>query len=940
GNRQQALKTFQSGLDYAQNCLQQGEQDKQVWQRILRLQESYTAHFEMLQQVNQQSFNLASLGFWLWMMAGKTDVINNNIVIHNLNIHSDTNIDKPSFVNGIQNLLTNMIQKWHDPEKNQRLFDSIPTETLLSIAESIYILEQAKTKQPLSELYQTLENVANSPFIQKALQCRALSEQKYQQLALQLEQQFPKKPALWQPQRKIYNQQQKQLHDYRVQLDMCEGLEFEPQWQNQVNDTIQALDLWLKKHLKQRFPKFTNSIDDPHHALLAILFIQTPNPIQQWQTTPCWHTANQCSQSLNETRWESWIKQNEPDFFSWQILMNISPISKQALFKRLKLSQNLEYFEQDELIKQLQQLQQGNIQPLKQQLDNVWRELQEQAAELQQLLDLLHEDKDNYQILLTALILGDAQTIIYQQIAQWWQQQGFIEQKDKQFSAEILDVYQALQQRFQSATSLYETVYPESALWVECWAKVHFQELLQQDNPDTNQLWNALERSRISLRHVHFELEKDWQENIGHDLWVITRKNIKQVRAEVETAQSGLFDSDIPQTLFPPIQYWLQCFQTPIASIEECQQQLKPKQAIIQPFIDESRQILRLLWLDKQSLKIYDFSNSQHAQQWQKLIDQWQHNWQSVLDDERFNSLADDIQHWATDFEHLIAIFPTPLGQLAWEAMPQLANKLSREISIDHWLHCPKSTTNNNNWVLGVIDTEAMQSAHFIPHETCLVAKHWNTQPTLIEQQPLALFQALQNLQQHRKIFISTHGVFNSKDPLKSGLSLLNTSNKQDETKNNVDLPLWICTSLRLDDTELMILSACQTASTPSAASNLFDPISIASTFAAAGVNTVIATLSKIDNIAALIFIDDLLELAEQHPQTPWHQLIAQTQNRFKVKTDADIKQLSAEINQMENLSKANKELFPKKFKGKRYLDLQNPENWANFIVIGDVERN
>ncbi|WP_353572683.1 CHAT domain-containing protein [Candidatus Albibeggiatoa sp. nov. BB20] len=379
-------------------------------------------------------------------------------------------------------------------------------------------------------------------------------------------------------------------------------------------------------------------------------------------------------------------------------------------------------------------------------------------------------------------------------------------------------------------------------------------------------------------------------------------------------------------------------------TIEECQQQLNPKQAIIQPFIDHTQNILRVLWLDKQQLKIYDFSNADNAGHWQQLIELWQQheNWQTVLDNNIFNSFADDIQRWANDIEHIIAIFPTPLGQLAWEAMPQLANKLSREISIDHWLHCPKSQIETESWALGVTDIDDVENAaQFIPHETYLVAKHWNIQPTLVEQtEPLALFQALQNLQNHRNVFISTHGVFDSNQPLQSGLSL---NNHDAEKRKNIDLPLWLCTTLRLDNTELMILSACQTASTKSNTNNLFDPISISSAFAAAGVNTVIATLSQVGSLASLLFINELLELAQQQPKTPWHQLIAQTQESFKRKTDADMKILAEEIQQTSKLTKGQKLEFTSKltdYKNAPLVERNAPENWANFIVIGDVERD
>jgi CHAT domain-containing protein len=280
--------------------------------------------------------------------------------------------------------------------------------------------------------------------------------------------------------------------------------------------------------------------------------------------------------------------------------------------------------------------------------------------------------------------------------------------------------------------------------------------------------------------------------------------------------------------------------------------------------------------------------------------------------------------------------------------MPQLANKLSREISIDHWLYCEKNQNETQKWVLGVTDFEKpaqdgdkgqiSKYARFIPHETLLVAKHWKTEAQLIDKQPeLNLFQALKNLKENQQIYISTHGVYNKKSPLHSGLILCNNHELKKNTA--IDLPLWICTSLRLDDSELLILSACETATT-SAQQNLFDPLSIASVFAASGVNTVIATLSKISDIASLIFINELLTLANEKPKTPWHQLIAQTREIFRNKTPDDIAAFKKTLQKNESLN----DTIPKNAALiEYYFDLDNPklvEHWANFIVIGDVERD
>jgi len=621
-------------------------------------------------------------------------------------------------------------------------------------------------------------------------------------------------------------------------------------------------------------------------------------------------------------------------------------IDKKALFKRLLISQELKFFEQSELIEHLQQFQQGNLQPLKQKLDTTWALLQQQAQDLQPLFDLLDTNIEQ-DTLLTALILGDAATVIDEKIANWWQQQVPINQKDGFYNDDIISIYKALQHRFTAAVHIYEaSLHPQFADDVENWANVYFQEILQAPQPDAEKIWHALERSRISLRSIHFHLADNWQQKLGHDLWVAISKSMEDVIAEAELAQSSLFDSDLPNTLWYPLKIWQDYFlPIDIASVENCQQHLHDKQALIQPFFDHHRDTLRLLWLDKTQLHIYDFTQPEHVQitQWDTLIEQWQNvdNWQTILNDASFNSIANDIQHWANDVNHLIAIFPTPLGQLAWEALPQLANKLSREISLDHWLKTFEHSTNTNAWALGVTDERNdMNKARFINHTTALVADHWQIAPTLTKKQPMTLFETLQNLQYHQKIYISTHGKFDKNNPLESGLSLDNSEGKE---KLNVDLPLWLCTSLRLDNTDFMILDACETATIHKQASNLFDPINISNTFASAGVKTVIGTLTEVNDLVALIFINDLLTLAQQHPNTPWHQLIQQTRELFKNKTDEEIQALNKLMQSCTYLEEGyEKFIFPcnkeeVRDQNKASINFDDPQYWANFVVIGRI---
>jgi hypothetical protein len=947
GNLQEKLKTEQIALYYAQYCLYENEKNKPVWWSILALHSVYGSTLARLQQTSQQTLNIAPLGFWTWYTAGEVEdkAYWSGTFTKNWQIYLERDYSKPIFLNGIQNLLTDIIQTWHKPEKTHRLFESIPTETLLSIAESLYLLEQAKTKQLIDNNYAALSKINDDEnvhyFNEQLKKCDNLHEQN----KFCTPHWFNFIQIWW---------QKYQLKTAQTQLDKLDNIA-----QQSIQPTIKQSQIQLENWLKHLIQQQPSKLNDLPNILLGILFVcqkgDFETTLKQWQQNPIWH--HDLQQALETTHWRQWLENSDkPPLYIWtgRILSEHIDTDKRT---RLKIDNEKDNHAQPELVAWLQGKIPEDEPQLSQLLDTAWQTAQQNAKSLGYTFAILNnpdfdddlsqqiEDETAQQQALIATLLGNGQQQLEAKIKYWLEQQTAPAQKLK--TSQLLEnAHYRFQRLIDIHTIPQEIPFADSTYQ---WSMILLDETLaKSESADygaginymtekAKQIWSLLEHSRIALKTSELTLPQDWEQIFGQKLWDSLAVCIRQV-----------LNGYIPQDdeIFPVITTWLdtinQWQHKRDTSYQTCQKRLQPNQAIMQPFIDNSQNKLRVLWLDKQNLKIYDFSNPQHAANWQPLIDDWQaEKWQNVLDSKIFNSLADDMEKWANDIDHLIAIFPTSLAQFAWEAMPQLANKLSREISIDHWLHCPTSQIENNYWALGVIDKSDMEAAHYIPHETNLVAKQWNTQATLVNaEQTLSLFQALQNLQTHRNIFISTHGVFEQDNPLKSGLSLNNHDNEKG--KNNVDLPLWLCTTLRLENTELMILSACQTASSKLDPSNLFDPLNIASVFAATGVNTVIATLSEVDNLTALIFINELLTLAAQKPQTPWHQLIAQTRDNFKNKTDADIKALKKEIEQLGELNTGQIDLFPNKlkdYKGKPLIDLTAPENWANFIVIGDVER-
>lgn len=951
GNLQQALQSLQSGLDYAQHCLQSGERNNAVWEQILTLHSNYGATWEQLQQNSQQIFNLAPLGFWTWTMAGKVEE-NWFTIMKNWAEYLRPGVSEPIFLNGIlngiQNLLTNIIQTWHQPEKSHRLFASIPTETLLSIAESLYLLEQAKTKQFFTDSYQKLDKLHDNEAV---FHLRKNLEKYHGLNKFCTPNWFNFLKCWWQ------KQQAERTRAKISELDKATMQNI----QELINKIQEKLQKWLNNLIQQQTQP--DELYDLSSILLGILFIcqkdDFEKTLEQWRHKPIWHDDLQ--QALAATHWQQWLENSDKiALYVWsRILYERVDTNKRI---RLKIDNGKDDRSQPELVNWLKGKIPKDKTQLPELLDAAWQNAQKQAKPLGYIFAILNntdfdgnfsqqiEDDEAQQQALIATLLGDGQQQLESKIKYWLTQQT-----DSQQELGTLQQLADIQYRFQRLVDIHNI--PKQIPYADKtyqWAMVLLHETLATSEITdygagvdymtikAAKIWSLLERSRIALQTNKLILPENWEQILAQDLWNNLGICIKQV-----------LDGHITQDneLFPVIPTWLdtinQWQHKRDTNYKICQQKLESNQAIMQPFIDQSRGIVRVLWLDKKQLTIYDFSNPEHAANWQTLIDQWQQqkNWNTVLDSDILNSFANDIKNWAKDIQHIIAIYQPPLGQLAWEAMPQLANKLSREISIDHWLHCPKPQQ-AQKWVLGVTDFEKTAQdgdkaqiskyARFIPHETLLVANYWETEAQLIDKQPeLNLFQALKKLREHQHIYISTHGVYNKKSPLQSGLSLCNNQEKT----NAIDLPLWICTTLHLDDSELMILSACETA-TNTSQQNLFDPLSIASVFAASGVNTVIATLSQIKDIASLTFINELLNLAKEQPQTPWHQLIKQTREKFQNLTNEDMQQLSQKLDTITE----NKELigFPTELKNEYNIFLQpkSAEHWANFIVIGDVRRN
>jgi hypothetical protein len=132
------------------------------------------------------------------------------------------------------------------------------------------------------------------------------------------------------------------------------------------------------------------------------------------------------------------------------------------------------------------------------------------------------------------------------------------------------------------------------------------------------------------------------------------------------------------------------------STIDTCKQHLQAKQALVQPFFDGKQ--LQILWLDKTGLSLKQLPDNCAKQQlWsEKSNDSVINQWTRYFEDHKRGSrgISGNNPNWekvmqTEPVQQLTIIFPTPLGQLPWEILPQLENILVREISLGHWLKSP-----------------------------------------------------------------------------------------------------------------------------------------------------------------------------------------------------------------------------------------------------------
>ena len=304
---------------------------------------------------------------------------------------------------------------------------------------------------------------------------------------------------------------------------------------------------------------------------------------------------------------------------------------------------------------------------------------------------------------------------------------------------------------------------------------------------------------------------------------------------------------------------------------------------------------------------------------------------EKIMDSDPVQNFANQLCDWAERFTQITLIFPAPLGQLPWETLPQLEDKLVREISVAHWFKpSPKTMDMDDEPKPWVVSDPANKTSCMVK-EAQWVADHLNTNLQL----PCpSVFDALQHFAHSQCIHLSIHGKYEIDNPLKSAL-FLETEEKDNKLSAKIKLPLWTLTNAAIP-ANLVILSACESNLNGVETEGLLTPVGIGPTIAAAGAKTVVGTLWACTELAALCFSYHFYQIAKEEPNLPWHKIVAQARKALKETTRETLKTI-AKAAQIDGRCADNLETLlghkKKPFKEEYHL-------WAGFVMLGETARD
>jgi len=693
--------------------------------------------------------------------------------------------------------------------------------------------------------------------------------------------------------------------------------------------------------------------------------------IRAWRTSPPWANTDSLLTALAPSDWSSWQINAGRPLYVWEDQLRFQG---HETTRRLQMAAELFNPPQPRLQTWLAELTTTESPLLLNLLKLAWQQAQQQANALAPILRALAnpswqgdlfaqaqlteslESTDSYDDqALAAIILGDSVPLVEKAVTAWLEKSAPLKQNQS-----IFEQLNALKQRFNHLVAVYQPTHPQLANQVHEWASVLLTEIMPLFPPGTSadltQLWDLLERGRIGLTGLTMRLPTDWQAQLGKVLWQSLAQSIYFIGEGNDT-------TDHPWPLSLKFIEITNSWQEKRPSVAEAQQCLFADEALVQLFLDTQRDCYRVLWLDRDGLQLRELpADCAAANLWRVpelktgVIDQWHRGlqglksqarsggfggiannedmraWTAVLEATPVQRLASTLHNWAVaaNLNQLIVIFPAPLGQLPWEALPgleSLAEKLVRAISVTHWL-----TTTGLERRLSQL-THYWVTADPNDKEPCMQTEaRWVSQclNATLTMPCEYLIDMIDEIKQSDWLHLATHGEFNRHHPLASYLSL---DTREQEATEKRYFPLWLASTLTTK-AELIMLSACESNLYGIDTSGLVTPIGIGPTLAAIGANTVVGSLWPVNGLAALCFNYHFYTIAQQQQDLAWHQIVAQAKLKLKGMNVDDLKKVKEKLGLEKDLCKyaVHKSIGTGKPREKQPFN--HPQYWAGFVAL------
>ena len=1015
-----AIIYWQQGLSYTNQLLSTIEATTSIYELLSKLSENLLAAWGNQGQPERIIQTLPQAGLWLWLSLETISPPYRLNLLRNWHKHLENTPSLATITTAFQQLLHVVLRHWHNPQQPHRHGVTTETllalsESLYFIAQAQERQAFSVVYQSLHQLHQSslVQEALTLPQQQRTLEQRLTVH--WHKLGIKPttldETAALQQLSWWQKQisqRKTLVQLKTDIAAYHRLLQLNQ-LANHPNWQCTIERSEAILFEWLNTALQKQLNLAKSGLENLPEIVLGILLVSqsvaaSPEEIvETWLQTPPWQNSNRLQSAFANSAWQKLADAQEPFLFLWLEFLGTHPTAQRLMIAEAQIDS-----EQPNLQMWLRELALGKVEKLAVLLQRAWNHAQQQAKQLTATFAGFMASEVTptaYQQALIAQILGDVPQQLEIQVKKWLSSSELssacakemvepehhlgietpivssemvepehhlgiatpIAPEDKLDKLEIkpdepvktdypqppqshemiLQPLSALKQKFNRVISIYPPSHLAFADLVAQWAKVRLAELLSANAP-VEQIWEILERARISLTENPLDLGHDWEERVGQALW----------RA-LATPLVWLEEGKAPTqgTLWPLWQIWLDNTGiVKLPSVEMCQRQLLPQEALVQAFFDPVQRRLRILWLDQHHLDLLDLPDAAAHQrfwtnpqarngglleQWLQGLSNWQMqyqagqesvkanpspHWDTVLNSRQMKVVVNCLTRWAQqqNLKQITFIFPTWLAQLPWEAFPELEILLVREISITHWFQSRAQaslppTAISASQPAGCVITAPTSLATCKEKEAQWVAQHFNTQSLVTIDSGFDIIQGIS--QSH-----SVHLAFSLDFSQPQHLNL--------EVANPTKWLGWIYTLLPVS-AQLIVMLPGESVGKVCQSTDSIIPQGIIPTLIAAGAKTIVGTLWPCPSLAALSFSYHFYQIANNNPQLSWQQVTTQARHAVRDLSNQDLQALATQLDLSSN--ETCQRLIQEYQSSEQ--PFKQPLFWAGLIVLGNVER-